>query len=64
MQDRSCTATKQSQKSAYNTPAVGNMKKSTGQNQNSAADRTKTGSNGNWGPHFKNREHFNSMHFC
>ncbi|XP_035776044.1 uncharacterized protein LOC118458034 [Anopheles albimanus] len=64
MQDR--TVTKQNQKSAYSTPTGGNMKKSVGQTQTTTGDRTKAngGSNGSWGPHFKNREHFNSLHFC
>uniref|UniRef100_A0A182NFP4 Uncharacterized protein n=1 Tax=Anopheles dirus TaxID=7168 RepID=A0A182NFP4_9DIPT len=65
MQDRSSTMARQNQQSAYaKAPGGGNVKKSTGY---SPTSQTKTAGSGNaggsWGPHFKNRDHFVSMHF-
>uniref|UniRef100_A0A182YIA7 Uncharacterized protein n=1 Tax=Anopheles stephensi TaxID=30069 RepID=A0A182YIA7_ANOST len=69
MQDRSSTMARQNQQSAYaKAPGGGNMKKSTPSytSPTSQAKTTTNGSNagnGSWGPHFKNRDHFVSMHF-
>ncbi|KFB53161.1 AGAP003620-PA-like protein [Anopheles sinensis] len=58
MQDRSCTVAKQSQNSTSTTN--GSMKKGQSPTSQTKANAT---SGGSWGPHFKSREHFNSMHF-
>uniref|UniRef100_A0A6E8VHA1 Uncharacterized protein n=3 Tax=gambiae species complex TaxID=44542 RepID=A0A6E8VHA1_ANOCL len=68
MQDRSSTMARQNQQSAYaKAPVGGNMKKSTGYSAPATQTKTTTGTggtgNGSWGPHFKNRDHFVSMHF-
>uniref|UniRef100_A0A182REV8 Uncharacterized protein n=1 Tax=Anopheles funestus TaxID=62324 RepID=A0A182REV8_ANOFN len=69
MQDRSSTMARQNQQSAYaKAPGGGNTntKKSTGYTNSTSQTKPandKNAGNGSWGPHFKNRDHFVSMHF-
>uniref|UniRef100_A0A182QL82 Uncharacterized protein n=1 Tax=Anopheles farauti TaxID=69004 RepID=A0A182QL82_9DIPT len=64
MQDRSSTMARQNQQSTYNkSPGTGNVKKSTGYSPTSQTKATSGNAAGSWGPHFKNRDHFVSMHF-
>uniref|UniRef100_A0A182VXJ2 Uncharacterized protein n=1 Tax=Anopheles minimus TaxID=112268 RepID=A0A182VXJ2_9DIPT len=67
MQDRSSTMARQNQQSAYaKAPGAGNVKKSAGYTSPTSQTKSTNGSNagnGSWGPHFKNRDHFVSMHF-
>uniref|UniRef100_A0A182P904 Uncharacterized protein n=1 Tax=Anopheles epiroticus TaxID=199890 RepID=A0A182P904_9DIPT len=61
---------RQNQQSAYaKAPVGGNIKKSPGYSAPASQTKSTTtgtgtgGGNGSWGPHFKNRDHFVSMHF-